>query len=110
MKAIRNISLLVLLMASACTSSLYTGIEYDDLYYLPSDKPLARAKTPVDRQVVEGNLQSQDYYDNIYAADTLVSDEYSEAVSDDIINQENNYYGYDNSYGNDYFGNYSYTG
>ena len=39
MKALIYISLLALLTLGSCTSSLYTGGEYDDLYYTSSDKP-----------------------------------------------------------------------
>ena len=107
MKALSHILVLVLLILSSCTSSLYTGAEYDDLYFMPSDKPVITAKQPVNEQIVEGNLKAEDYYDNIYAADTLVSDQYSDAVDydDAIINNNYNYGG-----GYDYFDNYSYTG
>jgi hypothetical protein len=38
MKALNYISILALLALMSCTSSLYTGVEYDDLYYLPSEE------------------------------------------------------------------------
>ena len=107
MKALLYILVLVLLTMGSCTSSLYTGAEYDDLYYLASDKPVVTAKLPVNEQIAAGNLNAEDYYDNIYAADTLVSDEYSDAVDydDQIIINNNNY-----TAGYDYFNNYSYAG
>jgi hypothetical protein len=104
MKALNYISVLALLVLGSCTSSLYTGVEYDDLYFLPSDQPVARVNSPAKKQITESNLQAKDYYDNIYAADTLVSDEYSKAVeNNDAVYDQNNYYDYN-------YDNYSYTG
>jgi len=40
MKAVNYISILLLLVLGSCSSGLYSGFEYDDLYYLPSDKPV----------------------------------------------------------------------
>jgi len=86
MKVSNYISVLALLVLGSCSSSLYTGVEYDDLYYLPSDRPVTVVRTPVNKQIAEGTLKSEEYYDNIYAADTLVSDEYSDAVDyDDVL-------------------------
>jgi len=118
MKALNYISLFALLALGSCTSKLYTGAEYDDLYYLPSDAPVATTSKPVTRQqIVEGNLKSADYYDNIYAADTLVSDEFNDAVDyDDVIANQNsgtNIYNYYDNYSyagrlNRFYGNYFY--
>ncbi len=72
MKALYYIFGGALLTLASCSSGLYVGSEYDDLYYLPSDQPVTRVQTRVNRPVAEGNLRSGDYYDNIYAADTLV--------------------------------------
>jgi hypothetical protein len=102
MKALKYISILSLLVFASCSSTLYTGVEYDDLYYLPSDKPAAPIKKNANIQLAERNLKVQDYYDNIYAADTLVSDEFVEAVNDSTV-EEN----YPHDYSDDF---YSYSG
>jgi len=106
MKVSNYITILALLVLGSCTSSLYTGVEYDDLYYLPSDQPVATVRTPVKKQITEGTLKSEEYYDNIYAADTLVSDEYSDAVDydDAIISNAKDVDIYN------YYDNYSYAG
>jgi len=83
MKTLSQILILVLFTLSSCTSTLYTGAEYDDLYYLPSDKPVVKNNPAVNEQITESPAKSKDYYDNIYAADTLVSDQYSDAVDYD---------------------------
>jgi hypothetical protein len=119
MKAIKYISVLTLLILGSCTSSLYTGVESDDLYYLPSDIPAAAtvARTPSKKQIAENTLKSEEYYDNIYAADTLVSDEYSDAVDYDNVlaneGQGGNIYNYYDNYSyagrlNRFYGNYFY--
>jgi hypothetical protein len=107
MKTLSQILVLVLLTLGSCTSSLYTGAEYDDLYYSPSDKPVTKAKSSVNDQIAGGNVKEKDYYDNIYAADTLVSDQYSDAV--DYNTQVNNN-DYNNNQGYQYFDDYSYSG
>jgi hypothetical protein len=106
MKAVNYISILILLVLGSCSSGLYKGMEYDDLYYLPSDKQVTSVQTPVSKPVAEGNLQAAEYYDNIYAADTLVSDEYSNAVEYNNAQSGNN----GGSVNNYYFDDYSYTG
>ena len=121
MKAISYISVLVLLTTISCTSGLYTGVEYDDIYFQASDRQLVAARTQAKRQIIENDLRSSDYYDNIYAADTLMSEEYYDAVGyyDDAVNNKggttiyNNYYDnyYDYSYAsrlNRFYGNYFY--
>ena len=116
MKALYYISGFVLLTLASCSSGLYTGTEYDDLYYQSSDVPVTRVSTEVARQVPEGNLRSDAYYDNIYASDTLVSEQYSDAVDSDDARAYGNYYNYnynfyDNSYAgrlNRFYGNYFY--
>ncbi|MZP65714.1 MAG: hypothetical protein GT597_06170, partial [Bacteroidales bacterium] len=80
MKASNYILGLALLTLASCSSGLYVGTEYDDLYYVSSDQPVTKARISDRNQISEGNLRSESYYDNIYAADTLVSDEYSDAV------------------------------
>jgi hypothetical protein len=56
------------------------------------------------KQVIEGNLKSEDYYNNIYAADTLVSNEFSNAVDyDDALAYQNIYNNYN------YYDNFSYS-
>jgi hypothetical protein len=107
MKALSQILVLALLTLGSCTSRLYTGAEYDDLYYLPSDKPVVTTKPPVNEQITEGTLKDKGYYDNIYAADTIVADQYSDAV--DIGNQIYNNNSYNNN-GYNYFDDYSYSG
>jgi hypothetical protein len=105
MKAVNYISILLLLVLGSCSSGLYTGLEYDDLYYLPSDKAVVKVQPNVHRQIAEGDLKAEEYYDNIYAADTLVSDEYSDAVDYEALLNENN----KGSINNYYFDNYSYS-
>lgn len=104
MKALNYISVITLLALASCTSSLYTGVEYDDLYYLPSDQPVTRARVSGSRQIVENNLQSRDYYDNIYIADTLVSDEYNDAIDYEALSTQGNVSIYN------YYDDYSYAG
>lgn len=117
MKLITNIAVITLLVLGSCTSRLYTGAEYDDLYYLSSDQEVVVTEAPAKNKIVESTLRSEEYYDNIYAADTLVSDEYSGALdyNDVAVNggnggSINNYY-FDNSYAgrlNRFYGNYFY--
>lgn len=76
MKAISYISVLALLVSASCSSVMYTGAEYDDLYYLPSDRAAVVTRTMPASAITENITASPQYYDNIYAADTLVSDEY----------------------------------
>ena len=83
MKVFTNIAVIALLVLGSCTSRLYTGGEYDDLYYLPTDQTVTASREPVRKKIAESTLRSEEYYDNIYAADTLVSDEYSDAVDYD---------------------------
>ena len=117
MKALSYISILALLVLGSCSSRLYTGVEYDDLYYLPSDRPVTAVHTPAKKQIGENTLKSEDYYDNIYAADTLISDEYYDAVDydDAIVNKgkDVNIYNYYDNYSyagrlNRFYGNYFY--
>ena len=106
MKAVNYISVLLLLVLGSCSSGLYTGFEYDDLYYLPSDKPVTKVQPGVNRQIAESDLKAEEYYDNIYATDTLVSDEYSDAVGYDnaVLDESKGGTAYD------YYDNYSYSG
>ena len=79
MKAVLYISILVMLIVSSCaTGGFYLGSEYDDLYYSPSDMPVVQ-KTASSQNYAR-DLEPNQYYDNIYAADTLISDEYNDAV------------------------------
>ena len=89
MKTLSQILILAVLTLSSCTSALYTGAEYDDLYYRPSDQPVVNNKSSVNEQIAEGTKKGNDYYDNIYAADTLVSDQYSDAVDYDASDYNN---------------------
>ncbi|NMC37501.1 MAG: hypothetical protein GYA41_04170, partial [Bacteroidales bacterium] len=93
MKAFHSIFGFVLLILASCSSGLYVGTEYDDLYYQNTDKPVVRVQSADNQQVVEGDLRADNYYDNIYAADTLVSGEFSDAVDyDDAVINDNYYY------------------
>ena len=58
MKALYYISGLVLLTLGSCSSGLYVGTEYDDLYFQSSDQPVTQVRTRVSQPVAEGNLQS----------------------------------------------------
>src|SRR5512133_1398716 len=81
MKALSKTLVLLLLALSSCTSKLYTGGgEYDDLYYTPSDQESVAVKPSANAAVAGSNQNTEGYYDNIYAADTLVSNDYSDAV------------------------------
>ena len=103
MKALYYIFGLALLTLASCSSGLYVGTEYDDLYYQDTDQPVTVVRTRVSQPVAEGNLQSGAYYDNIYASDTLVSKEYTDAVDyNDAGGYSDNYY--------NYYDNYSYAG
>jgi len=113
MKVLTYISGIFLLILGSCTSTRYSASEYDDLYYSSSDKPAAIAQPSGNQQIAEQNLSVNDYYDNMYAVDTLVSDQFNDAaqIDDQII--INNYGGgydyYDNSYSgrlNMFYGNY----
>jgi hypothetical protein len=108
MKTLSYILVVSLLVLGSCTSSLYTGTEYDDLYYQSTDKPVTKVRPSASDQIPDASLKSGDLYDNIYAADTLVSDEYSNAVDYDQAAVDNNYD--NNGSGYDYYNNYSYTG
>ena len=105
MKALSQIAVLILLILSSCSPAVYTGAEYDDLYYSASDQPDVKSKSVVTDQVAENELKANSYYDNIYAADTLVTDKYSVPSDyDDQIVVNNNISGgsgydyYDDSY------------
>jgi hypothetical protein len=79
MKAIFNISVLAALLVSSCTTGRYNmSSEYDDLYYSKSDKPAVSQKVAPNDFVNDQNADK--YYDNIYSGDTLVADEYNDAV------------------------------
>jgi hypothetical protein len=106
MKNLSHISVVALFVLSSCSSGLYTGADTDDLYYLPSDQPVVRVKTSNNEQMAEGNLTNSDYYNNIYAADTLVSDEFYSALNPGEQIVINNNYG--GGYG--YYDNLSYSG
>ncbi|HPE22661.1 MAG TPA: hypothetical protein PLK17_01600, partial [Bacteroidales bacterium] len=58
----------IILISSACSSVRFTGATNDDLYYRPSENPVTVA-------TVQERNDGQ-YYDNIFAADTLIADEY----------------------------------
>ena len=108
MKALSIVPIVGMLILGSCSSSLYTGAEYDDLYYSGEDQqPVARTDRSANERYIDEDQNNDVYYDNIYAEDTLVSSEYSDAVDyDDQIIINNNNYGS----GYDYYNNYSYTG
>src|SRR5664280_2037510 len=108
MKTLSQIFVLGLftLALGSCTSTLYTGAEYDDLYYLPSDKPVVKNNPPANEKITEGIVQNKNYFDNKYASDTLVSDQYSDAVDYDNQVTNNNY---NNNEGYDYYSDYPYS-
>lgn len=74
---------IVVLAAAAVAGSCSTGgritqSEYDDLYFLPSDRPVAVEK--IASRNLPGNDQPDQYYDNIYSGDTLFAEQYNENV------------------------------
>lgn len=95
MKKFRYIIPVILVAASSCTSQLFTGTAYDDLYYRESDQPVVAA------QQNSPDRTKEQYYDNIFAGDTLIADEYvpyDEYLSQEAIlkdgSADNNYYNY----------------
>ena len=116
MKALSHIAVLMALILNSCAPAVYTGAEYDDLYYSPSDKPQVKQSAVVNDQVAEKELKANTYYDNVYAADTLVTDKYSVPSDYDdqiVVNNSNaggsGYDYYDDSYSNRinmFYGNY----
>ena len=85
----------VILMAGrACSSLRFTGTVNDDLYYRPSDQPVI-----ITERTAEARSTDQTYYDNIFAADTLIADEYipdseyAEYAAGSEAAIVNNYYG-----------------
>ena len=105
MKTLLCTSVLIILTLGSCTSTLYTGAEYDDLYYTSSDKAVVSTKAQSKDQLRGGNQKPDEYYDNKYATDTLFADQYSDAV--DIDNQTADNYNGGSPY--EYYDDYSYT-
>ena len=94
MKALNYILVIATAILSSCASSLYVGGEYDDLYFSPADqKAQASEQKSVPQQIAEENVKPEQYFDNAYSNDTLVADEYNNAV--DFNNSM--YYNKDNS-------------
>src|SRR5659263_595063 len=92
MKKLRYIIPVILVIASSCTSQLYTGTTDDDLYYRPSDQPVVAVQTTTPAGTTD------QYYDNMLAGDTLIADDY--VPSDAYLSGTgadaavvNNYYG-----------------
>lgn len=98
---------IALLALGSCSSGLYVGTEYDDLYYQNSDKPVTRAQVAANQQPAEGDLRAGNYYNNVYAPDTLVSQEYSNAVDSTVNNDR---FAGNGGYFNDYYYDYPYAG
>lgn len=92
MKKFRYIIPVILVIASSCTSQLYTGTTDDDLYYRPSGEPVVAVQTTTPAGTTD------QYYDNMLAGDTLIADDYvpSEAYLSGTgadASVVNNYYG-----------------
>ena len=102
MKTYLYIIVLALFLLSSCSSSLYTSGEYDDLYFTPSD----RVVYVQDNQGVNQQYASLDELENIYDLDTLVAEDYVDAIGydDDMA-----YYGDNNSNVFDYYNGVSYA-
>jgi hypothetical protein len=75
MKKFRYIIPVILVVASSCTSQLYTGTADDDLYYRPSDEPVVAVQTATPAGTTD------QYYDNMLAGDTLIADDYVPSAS-----------------------------
>lgn len=87
---------IVILAAAAVAGSCSTSgrilqSEYDDLYYLPSDRPVATERFA--SREMPGNNQQEQYFDNIYSGDTLFAEQYNENVDFD----NSSFYNKDNS-------------
>ena len=86
MKALAYISVVLPVVLASCATTQFSGGEYDDLYYSSSDTPPVKSYVARE-QIAEQNLSVGDYYDNKYAVDTLVSDQFSDVApaEDQII-------------------------
>lgn len=94
MKALLYIGILTALLASSCaTGRINTGGETDDLYYSSSDKPAVTNNSKPKTKDASASTQPDQYYDNIYAQDTLIADGYNDAVDF----QGSNFYQDDNN-------------
>ncbi|MCU0377054.1 MAG: hypothetical protein MUC78_02240, partial [Bacteroidales bacterium] len=71
MKNLAYIIPAVIIIASSCSSPSSLGVTNDDLYFRPSDEQVVIAET-----TVANKSSDQLYYDNIFASDTLVADNY----------------------------------
>jgi hypothetical protein len=92
MKALFYISCISLLIFSGCSSNLYMGAEYDDLYYTPSDAQKVNSQSIVNEPISNNQGSSDLLYDNVYASDTLIADQYINAsdYNNDVILYDNN--------------------
>jgi hypothetical protein len=116
MKALSYISILALLVFSSCSSTLYTGADYDDLYYSASDAPVLNDRATARGPIEEKELRANDYYDNVYAGDTLIADRYSlpsdyddQIVANNSVSGGSGYDYYNDSYADRlsmFYGNY----
>ena len=113
MKAIKYIPVLALFVATSCSTSMYvqSGGEFDDLYYRPSQRQVVSSAAVVSSNVGNRTLQSSEYYNNKYTADTLVSDEYYDALGyDEVYVDENGHTTYvNNNYYESASDNFSYA-
>ncbi len=112
MKAIYYFTAIAILTLTldSCSSGRYVAREYDDLYFIASDQQAVSVVVTEAGRIPEGTLRAEEYYDNIYAADTLVSEEYSDAVDYDdalIYNYDDRGRQYDYYGGNYYSGRLS---
>ena len=113
MKAFKYIPVLALFVATSCSTSMYvrSGGEFDDLYYRPSQKQVVSSAAIASGKAEDRTLQSSEYYNNKYAADTLVSDEYYSALGyDEVYTDENGHTTYvNNNYYESAADNFSYA-
>jgi hypothetical protein len=92
MKAIIYIALVTVLIFSSCSSNLYIGSEYDDLYYTPSVDKKVMSQSVVNDPIAGSQANSDLVYDNAYASDTLIAEQFNNAsdYNDDVILYDNN--------------------
>ena len=90
MKVIKYIPVLALFVATSCSTSMIvrSGGEFDDLYYRPSQRQAVSSAAVVSNRGRESNLHSSEYY-IISMCRYLVSDEYYDALNDEVYTDEN---------------------
>jgi hypothetical protein len=80
MKALIYIGILTALVASSCASGRISTGESDDLYYSSSDKGATAVTSKTKSKDGAATTKPDQYFDNIYAQDTLIADGYNDAV------------------------------